>query len=278
MSQEAITEIDMDVFSRRISPYLSWLESKIESGWEQSDAVKKDVLKETRFLATTMRARFILGVSKEDFTKEVARALELFELAMDAFPGRGDEVESRMQHLCKGVVGELGEQFIPQSYRKSPLKKADTALKPVQSPEVKISEPAQEAKAEEPKIEAEKPKVKKKPKRKVSRRKTVKKSAEKEETSTVKKEEPKVEAEPKKVKRKKAKVSKKPVAAKKKTVKKEAKRAKTPVKKKLRKKEPKNPSAKIEKKTSKIETVDPKSSKKEKPSLVKKWIKKFIYG
>ena len=117
MSQEAITEIDMDVFSRRIGPYFSWLESRIESGWQQSDSVSKDVLKEAKYLATTMRARFILGVSKDDFAKEVKRALELFELAADAFPSEGDEVDTKTKHFCKGVSEELGAQFLPAEYR-----------------------------------------------------------------------------------------------------------------------------------------------------------------
>ena len=113
MSQEAITEIDMDVFSRRIGPYLTWLESRIESGWEQSDDVEKDVLKDVKYLATTMRARFILGVSKEDFTKEVKRTLELFDLSADAFPYESDEIESKMKHFCKGISEELGPEFLP---------------------------------------------------------------------------------------------------------------------------------------------------------------------
>ncbi len=117
MSQEAITEIDMDVFSRRIGPYFSWLESRIESGWQQSDSVQKDVLKEVKYLATTMRARFILGVSKDDFAKEVKRTLELFELASEAFPSESDDVEIKTKHFCKGVSEELGSQFIPQEYR-----------------------------------------------------------------------------------------------------------------------------------------------------------------
>ncbi len=116
MSQEAITEIDMDVFSRRIGPYFSWLESKIEGGWQQNDYVAKDVLKEVKYLATTMRARFILGVSKEDFAKEVKRTLDLFELAAEAFESESDEVESKQKHFCKGVGEELGVQFLPQEY------------------------------------------------------------------------------------------------------------------------------------------------------------------
>lgn len=117
MSQEAITEIDMEVFSRRIGPYFSWLESRIESGWQQSESVTKDILKEVKYLATTMRARFILGVSKEDFSKEVHRTTELFELASEAFPDNSEEVEGKMKHFCKGVSEELGAQFIPAEYR-----------------------------------------------------------------------------------------------------------------------------------------------------------------
>ncbi|VVB81754.1 Uncharacterised protein [uncultured archaeon] len=117
MPQEAVTEIDMDVYSRRIGPYFSWLESKIEGGWEQSDSVQKNVLKEVKYLATTMRARFILGVSKSDFSKEVQRTLELFELSMDAFPNECDEVEAKTRHFVKGVSEELGAEFIPASYR-----------------------------------------------------------------------------------------------------------------------------------------------------------------
>ncbi|MCX6709114.1 MAG: hypothetical protein NTW67_05725 [Candidatus Woesearchaeota archaeon] len=117
MPQEAITEIDMDVYSRRIGPYFSWIESKIEGGWTQSESVQKDVLKEAKYLATTMRARFILGVSKGDFSKEVQRTLELFELSLDAFPEESDEVEAKIRHFVKGVSEELGAEFIPASYR-----------------------------------------------------------------------------------------------------------------------------------------------------------------
>ncbi len=117
MSQEMISEFDMDVFSRRIGPYFSWLESRIESGWEQSDSVQKDVLKEIKYLATTMRARFILGVSKDDFSKEVQRAVELFELAEEAFPSEGEEIETKTKHFCKGVAEELGSHFLPEKYR-----------------------------------------------------------------------------------------------------------------------------------------------------------------
>jgi len=113
MTQEAIQEVDMDVFSRRIGPYFSWLESKIESGWQQSDHVQKDILKETKYLATTMRARFILGVTKPDFVKEVERALELFDIAMEAFPGESDEIESKVKHFTKGITEELGADFMP---------------------------------------------------------------------------------------------------------------------------------------------------------------------
>lgn len=125
MAQEAITEIDMDVFSRRIGPYFSWLESRIESGWQQSDNIQKDVLKEVKYLATTMRARFILGVSRQDFSKEVQRTLELFELATEAFPTESDEVESKIKHFSKGIAEELGSEFLPTDYKtetpKSPI-------------------------------------------------------------------------------------------------------------------------------------------------------------
>jgi len=114
MNQEAMQEIDMDVFSRRIGPYFSWLESKIESGWQQSDHIPKDILKETKYLATTMRARFILGVTKPDFVKEVERALELFEIAIEAFPGESDEIESKIKHFTKGISEELGPEFLPE--------------------------------------------------------------------------------------------------------------------------------------------------------------------
>jgi len=138
MTQEAITELDMDVFSRRIGPYFTWLESRIESGWQQNDSVQKDVLKETKYLATTMRARFILGVSKDDFSKEVLRTVELFELAAEAFPSEGDDVESKLKHFCKGVQEELGVQFIPQQYQieiPRPIKPLDPHPFPMPEPE-----------------------------------------------------------------------------------------------------------------------------------------------
>lgn len=152
MSQEAITEIDMDVFSRRIGPYFSWLESRIESGWQQNDSVQKNVLKEVKYLATTMRARFILGVSKEDFTREVQRTVELFELASEAFPSEGDEVESKLKHFAKGVQEELGAQFLPAEYRTEsprPLKPLDPHPFPMPEP-MPGPEPDEPEEPEEP--------------------------------------------------------------------------------------------------------------------------------
>ncbi len=152
MSQEAITEIDTDVFSRRIGPYFTWLESRIESGWQQSDDIQKDLLKEVKYLATTMRARFILGVSREDFTKEVHRAVELFELASEAFPGESDEVESKLKHFCKGVQEELGAQFIPAEYRTEsprPIKPLDPHPFPTPDP-MPMPEPDEPGEPEEP--------------------------------------------------------------------------------------------------------------------------------
>lgn len=156
MAQEAMTELDMDVFSRRISPYFTWLESKIESGWQQSESVQKDVLKECRYLSTNMRARFILGISREDFAKEVRRTLELLELASEAFPAESEEVETKMQLFCKGVSEELGAQFLPEKYQAGqPAKTVMTAPAETQkTPDTHV--------AEKPVMKVEKPKPVKK--------------------------------------------------------------------------------------------------------------------
>ncbi|MBS3125090.1 hypothetical protein J4211_02450 [Candidatus Woesearchaeota archaeon] len=117
MAQEAMAELDMDVFSKHIGPYFSWLESKIETGWQQSDSVPKDVLKEVRSIATTMRARFILGVSRGDFTKEIERAVEVLELACEAFPQESEEIEAKMTQLTGGIAEKLGNDLVPSKYR-----------------------------------------------------------------------------------------------------------------------------------------------------------------
>lgn len=169
MPQEAITEIDMDVYSRRIGPYFSWLESKIEGGWTQSESVQKDVLKEVKYLATTMRARFILGVSKGDFSKEVQRTLELFELSLDAFPEESDEIEAKTRHFVKGVSEELGAEFIPASYRE-PITPQPPMPEPYPGPEpMPGPEPLEPGEPDEEKTEikaapVKKIKIEKKPK------------------------------------------------------------------------------------------------------------------
>ena len=206
MSQEAITEIEMEVFSRRIGPYFSWLESKIEGGWEQNENVPKDVLKEIKYLATTMRARFILGVTKEDFPKEVKRALELFELALDAFPNESDEIESRSKHFCKGVSEELGPQFLPAEYRE-PRPPEPPDPHPVPPKPEPIPEPEPEP-SPEPKPVEEVVKVKK-PRIEVKQPKVVKVTVEK--PKVVKK--PKIEIIPE-VKKQKVTVKKTPVVEK----------------------------------------------------------------
>ena len=162
MPQETITEIDMDVYSRRIGPYFSWLESKIEGGWEQNDTVQKDVLKEVKYLATTMRARFILGVSKNDFSKEVQRTLELFELATEAFPTESDEIEGKVKHFIKGISEELGSGFIPESYRQPlPQPEPFPLPGPEPLPEPEPFEPPDEEKIKKTEIKTEAKPIKK---------------------------------------------------------------------------------------------------------------------
>jgi len=161
MVQEAMTEIDMDVFSRRVGPFFSWLESKIETGWEQSDTVQKDILKEARYLATTMRARFILGLSRDDFAREVERVIDLFELALEAFPRENEEIEGKIDLFCEGILGELGHGFLPKKYQKqevpapsSPLAQKTELLKK------EIAVKKEETKIKEVNIEREENKVK----------------------------------------------------------------------------------------------------------------------
>lgn len=133
MSQAVIQEVNMDVFARRIAPYFSWLESKIESGWVQSEQVTKDVLRETKALSTNMRARFILGVGKADFVEEIKRSIALFELASDAFPQESDEIDSKIESLLKGVSEELGSEFLPNGS----LTKSETKIVS-ESPQVEV--------------------------------------------------------------------------------------------------------------------------------------------
>lgn len=155
MSQEAIQEIDMDVFARRISPYFTWLESKIESGWEQHDSITKDVLKECKFLSTNMRAKFILGVSRADFVGEVQKAIDLFDLAQDAFRPEADEIQAKIQQLIKGISEELGPTYVPSGS----MVKTET---PVQAPEIKVTpveKPVRPVMAPAPTIKVEKPVV-----------------------------------------------------------------------------------------------------------------------
>ncbi|HLF54501.1 MAG TPA: hypothetical protein VI612_02165 [Candidatus Nanoarchaeia archaeon] len=190
MSQEMISEFDMDVFSRRIGPYFSWLESRIESGWEQSDSIPKDVLKEVKYLATTMRARFILGVSKDDFSKEVQRAVELFELAEEAFPSEGEEIETKTKHFCKGVSEEIGSQFLPEKYREprppvppsphpfpepEPMPEPEPFEPPEEDKKAKV-EKVRKIKLEKPKIAKVEIKVQQEPKVEIKIEKQVKKS------------------------------------------------------------------------------------------------------
>lgn len=189
-------EVNMDVFARRIAPYFSWLESRIESGWTQSEHITKDVLKETKMLSTNMRARFILGVGRDDFVQEVQRALELFELAADAFPDETDEIESKADSMIKGVSEELGPQFLP-GQTSVVVEKPKVVVPKVESVEKK-AEIAAVQKVEKPKVEKTKiekvsPKVEQEAK-KVAVKKPVKKSkpkVEKTEKPKVSKPEPK---------------------------------------------------------------------------------------
>lgn len=176
MSQEAIQEIDMDVFARRISPYFTWLESKIESGWEQHDSITKDVLKECKFLSTNMRAKFILGVSRADFVGEVQKAIDLFDLAQDAFRPEADEIQAKIQQLIKGISEELGPTYVPsgsmvKQEAPAPEIKVTPVEKPVRPviapPTIKIEKPV--VKQDKPVLAAEKPMVKAQPKQAVTK-------------------------------------------------------------------------------------------------------------
>lgn len=198
MSQTVMQEVNMDVFARRIAPYFSWLESRIESGWTQSEHITKDVLKETKMLSTNMRARFILGVGRDDFVHEVQRALELFDLAADAFPEECDEIESKSESLVKGIAEELGPQFLPGQtsivVEKPKVPKVEEAVKVEKSVEIAVQkvEKPQTQKIEKPKVEKVAPKVEVK---KVAVKKQVKKAkpkVEKTEKPKAAKPEPKI--------------------------------------------------------------------------------------
>lgn len=162
MTQEAISEFDMDVFAKHIGPYFSWLESKIESGWEQNDSVQKDVLKEVRSTSTTMRARFILGVSRTEFTNEVERTVELLELAKEAFPQESDELDAKIQQLTSGIAEKLGSDLLPSKYKSSEIPKTEPKI---EVPKVIIEEKTEHSKTKlilEKKIKAPKLEIPKK--------------------------------------------------------------------------------------------------------------------
>lgn len=276
MSQEAITEIDMDVFSRRIGPYFTWLESRIESGWQQNDSIPKDLLKEVKYLATTMRARFILGVSREDFTREVQRAVELFELASEAFPGESDEVESKLKHFCKGVQEELGAQFIPAEYRTASPQPKPLDPHPFPMPDpMPMPEPDGPEEPDEEKISQKIEPVKAKSRESADSRE-LEDALKRRSSVTVKK--PVVQAS--KIEIKKVEVSKieiKKVEAPKVEIKKQVKVAKP--------KKVEIPKIKQEVKTAPVKKTEPKARpvktgkpRKGKTSFVVRWVKELIWG
>lgn len=188
--------VDMDIFSRRIGPYFTWLESKIESGWKQSDSVKQDVLKETKALAQSMRARFILGITRSDFSEELDRAVGLFNLALDAFPDYSGEVEQKLQHFTKGINTEFGEDLIPNGAKVEEEVEAPVES-PVENPEPEVKEKKvakKKAAKKTAKKKAAKKAAKKKAAKKTTKKKAVKKSV-KEEISEPVDEKPEVEEE-----------------------------------------------------------------------------------
>lgn len=150
--------IDVDIFSRRISPYFTWLESKIESGWSQSENVDANVLKEAKHLAESMRARFILGLTREDFVVEIQRTLDLFDLALDAFPDYAGEVETKVQHFTKGLRTEFGDDVVPNGQVKAAAPKVKKNANGVKSerPKVKKTKKAKKAKKSPAKKEPKK--------------------------------------------------------------------------------------------------------------------------
>lgn len=272
MPQEAITEIDMDVFSRRIGPYFTWLESRIESGWEQTGN-DNDILKEVRHLATTMRARFILGVSKEDFIKEVERTLELFHAATEAFPDQADEIDTKIRHFTKGIAEELGTEFLPKNgIMPQP---PEPTPEPVPQPEP-VPEPQPEPVPEPPE---ENPAPI--PKKTLTKKPTVKRA--KPKTAVKKTAKPKAKA-PAKPKAKPTPTSKR---AKPKATKRAKTRTRTATPKKTRKHTPKPVTTRkalgavakhARKHASKLGKTAKQLAKKGKKFSLKKWVKNAIYG
>jgi len=114
-------EVDMDLFSRRIGPFFSWLESKIESGWTQNDG-KNNLLKQSRELSTNMRGRFITGITIEELKKEIQLFEEFFNLALDKFPDYSDEIEAKLEHFYKGLKTELGEEILKKNKQEPEIK------------------------------------------------------------------------------------------------------------------------------------------------------------
>jgi len=259
MAQEAISEVDMDVFSRRIAPYFTWLESRIESGWEQTGS-DKDILKEAKHLATTMRARFILGVSVEEFHEEIKRVVALFESAAEAFPHEGDEIDAKLKHLCKGISEELGMNFLPSDYQ-SQSASIDASKREAPAP-VQDAEDSKEAREEstpsEPDVAPEPPKAA--PAKPKARKKKARVETE-DKTATA------VSKPAKKTKTKKTKKT-----AKKKTAKKTKKKT-------VKSKPASEPDAK---QTAPADTPTPKTetkpAKPKRQPLLVRWAKYLIYG
>ncbi len=151
----------MDLFSRRIGPYFSWIESKIESGWIQNDG-KNSLLRKAKELSTNMRARFITGIDLIELKEEISIFEEFFNTALDKFPDYSDEIEIKLEHFYKGIRAEVGEEVLSKKQEPKleikPLKEKPKiiGLKPQVKVEPKQVEPKVEEIKEEPEIVEEK--------------------------------------------------------------------------------------------------------------------------
>lgn len=255
--------VDMEIFSRRIGPYFSWLESKIEGSWA-SEPRGEELLKETRAVSTSMRARFILGVPKKEFPSEVEKAADLLKQARDAFPDYSADVETKLQHFTKGITTEFGEMPFSNGFK---IDKTETEVE-VQKTKVS-NEPKQKTVKKkvtktEPKIKITKDESKV---RKVKEEKAVKKSKSKVDKS---------EKADKKIEKQKVEKAK---TIESESVKEDVKKSSS---KELPVKEPEKSDTKetkeLEKKEVKEAVKPVKEKKPRKPNFVTKWIKRIIWG
>ena len=111
---EADKPVGLEFYNKKIMPYLSWLESFIETHKPEGF---EELLKQITSTTHELQKEFTTRISHEEFIPIVQRILSLFDLAAESFPEQEQDIEKHADLFIAGIRDELGEKYLPEEHK-----------------------------------------------------------------------------------------------------------------------------------------------------------------